>query len=515
MDHLDPNAAYIEYINDQESPVIVCLECLESEDWEDRVKRRQTRDSRTGTRYDSGEKVLGAPASSRFSKILGLDWDYERQTSLAIEHWLFILRLAAVTAGALLVLVGVAIFAGVSGSIFVSMTTGLAWFGAAIELYRATWTFLVARPGLVLAGLGVAYFAHLYDYYRSIEPRAVDLGYTRPRWHYLAVFAAVGFIGGVGWSLINAGVLISSVLPVAVIAWSAGAVGLVYFLHYTLLEDRWSYGLRIRPALWKFPVQYTVALTVYDGLVGLPGPPVVASLTALVPPAVGLLYAGRRYLAFTETWLSVQQTLSRATRWRPGGRSPSDDAIWQSQEFGTAEKEGGTDTGRSQRRDERVEKLEAELARVTEELESLRASDSTQTDTDTDTQSDDLLTELFRLKANLERALDADGEVRDGVAAIDRQLERVLEREGIDLVEAEGSVDPTKHRVVGTVESSAHEPGEIVEVYRPGFRRGDQILQEAYVVVAADPESETTSNTDRGNPPDGRFDTEDRRGGSS
>ena len=152
---------------------------------------------------------------------------------------------------------------------------------------------------------------------------------------------------------------------------------------------------------------------------------------------------------------------------------------------------------------------------MTEELENLRASDSMQTDTDTESQSDDLLTELFRLKANLGRALDADGEVRDGVATIDRQLERVLEREGIDLIEAEGPVDPTKHRVVGTVESSAHEPGEIVEVYRPGFRRGDQILQEAYVVVAADPESETTSNTDRGNPPDGQFDTEDRHGGSS
>jgi molecular chaperone GrpE len=429
--------------------------------------------------------------------------------------------LAAVTAGALLVLVGVAIFAGVSGSIFVSMTTGLAWFGAAIDLYRTTGAFLVARPGFVLAGLGVAYFAHLYDYYRSIEPLAVDLGYTRPRWHYLAVFAAVGFIGGVGWSLINAGVLISSVLPGAVIAWSAGAVGLVYFLHYTLLEDRWSYGLRIRPALWKFPVQYAVALTVYDGLVGLPGPPVVASLTALVPPSVGLLYAGRRYLAFTETWLSIQQTLSRATRWRPFGRSPSDDGRWQSQEFGTLgdrrpiDEEDGTGTGRSQRQDERVEKLEAELARVTEELENLRASDSTQADSATNTQSDDLLTELFRLKANLGRALDADGEVRDGVATIDRQLERVLEREGIDLVEAEGPVDPTKHRVVGTVESSAHEPGEIVEVYRPGFRRGDQILQEAYVVVAADPESETTSDADRENPPDGQFDTEDRHGGSS
>ena len=140
---------------------------------------------------------------------------------------------------------------------------------------------------------------------------------------------------------------------------------------------------------------------------------------------------------------------------------------------------------------------------------------STQVDTNTDAQSDDLLTELFRLKANLERALNADGEVRDGVATIDRQLEAVLEREGIDLIKAEGPVDPTKHRVVGMVESSTHQPGEIVEVYRPGFRRGDHILQEAYVVVATEPDSETASETDREDPSDDRADTEDRPGGST
>ena len=123
-DHFDLNAAYIEYIEGQETPVMICFECIERGDWEERAKRRQTIDSRTSPRHGSVQKILEAPASSRFSKILGLDWDYERQTSLAIEHWLFIVRLAAVTAGALLVLVGVAIFAGVSGSIFVSMTTG-------------------------------------------------------------------------------------------------------------------------------------------------------------------------------------------------------------------------------------------------------------------------------------------------------------------------------------------------------------------------------------------------------
>lgn len=481
--------------------VVICEECNKEEDWKQRARDRRHGKARDRTRFLTVETLFRTPIRTLASWLSIHEFNRQQQTKLLIEHWLFVRRLAAVLAGFTLVLVGIILLAGITGSIFVSTTTGKVWIEGAIQLYQTGAAFLVAQPRLILAVLGIAYFAHLYDYHQSIRPQVADLGYTRPRWHYLAVFAATGFIGGLGWSLIDAGLLIPSVLPGAAIVWSVGVAGLIYFLHYTLLEDRWSYGLRIRSAFWKFPVQFAAGLKIYDGVIGLPGSAVVSSLVAIIPPVVGLLYVGRRYFAFTETWLSVQQALYRATRWCPLDRSSAGDGIWQSPTTGPfdekrpANEESRMDTDRIEPRDNRIEQLETELARLTEELEEARASDSAQKESEDTEDPEDLLPQLLRIKTNLERALDADGEVREGVEMIDRQIETVLEREGIEMVDASGSVDPTKHKVVGTVESPEHEPGEIVDIYRPGFRQGDRILQEAYVVVAADPDAEESRDS--------------------
>jgi molecular chaperone GrpE len=144
-------------------------------------------------------------------------------------------------------------------------------------------------------------------------------------------------------------------------------------------------------------------------------------------------------------------------------------------------------------REEQMQDLEARLARVRQELEEAREADSTGGPT-TD-EHDDMLTDLFDIRDNFQRAMDAEaalGEAADndlskGIELIDSQIRSILEREGVEEIDTSGEVDPTKHRVVKTVPTADAEPGEIVDVYQLGYRLDDRVLREAHVVVAEEP----------------------------
>lgn len=146
-----------------------------------------------------------------------------------------------------------------------------------------------------------------------------------------------------------------------------------------------------------------------------------------------------------------------------------------------------------QDREEQVEDLEAELATVKQQLRDARQTEPETAETATRSR-DDLLQDLFDIRDSFRRALDAEvafgeegtGGIQESVEMIDRQIRAVLEREGIEELDTSGNADPTKHKVVQTVESDSHDPGEIVEVSQLGYRRGEEILREAHVVVAED-----------------------------
>lgn len=159
-----------------------------------------------------------------------------------------------------------------------------------------------------------------------------------------------------------------------------------------------------------------------------------------------------------------------------------------------------------QDREERVEELETELATVSQQLRDAQQSEPETAETATRNR-DDLLQDLFDIRDSFRRALDAEVAVGDEGAAgiqesvemIDRQIMAVLEREGIEELDTSGNADPTKHKVVQTVESDSHDPGEIVEVSQLGYRRDEEILREAHVVVAENPaEYGTDENGDTG-----------------
>jgi molecular chaperone GrpE len=96
--------------------------------------------------------------------------------------------------------------------------------------------------------------------------------------------------------------------------------------------------------------------------------------------------------------------------------------------------------------------------------------------------------ELLPVLDDLERALEAaeqheEAKLEEGVKLVHRQLEQLLEREGLSLVETDGKFDPHVHEALLTQPSESEE-GSVIEVLQKGYRLGDRVLRPARVVVA-------------------------------
>jgi molecular chaperone GrpE len=99
-----------------------------------------------------------------------------------------------------------------------------------------------------------------------------------------------------------------------------------------------------------------------------------------------------------------------------------------------------------------------------------------------------IVKELLPVLDDLERALEAaeqheEAKLEEGVKLVHRQLEQLLEREGLAPVETDGKFDPHVHEALLT-QPSASEEGSVIEVLQKGYRLGDRVLRPARVVVA-------------------------------
>jgi molecular chaperone GrpE len=99
-----------------------------------------------------------------------------------------------------------------------------------------------------------------------------------------------------------------------------------------------------------------------------------------------------------------------------------------------------------------------------------------------------IVKELLPILDDLERVLEAaeqheEAKLEDGVKLVHRQLEQLLEKEGLAPVETDGQFDPHVHEALLTQPSDADE-GSVIEVLQKGYRLGDRVLRPARVVVA-------------------------------
>ena len=99
--------------------------------------------------------------------------------------------------------------------------------------------------------------------------------------------------------------------------------------------------------------------------------------------------------------------------------------------------------------------------------------------------SEHLVQELLPVLDNLERALEAGGDIREGVQATREQLAEVLAEEGLLPVASDGQpFDPNVHDAVMGQPSEEHEDGTIIQTFQRGYLLNGKPIRPAKVVVA-------------------------------
>jgi molecular chaperone GrpE len=95
-----------------------------------------------------------------------------------------------------------------------------------------------------------------------------------------------------------------------------------------------------------------------------------------------------------------------------------------------------------------------------------------------------LVERLLPVLDNFERAL-AHGEGGPGIELVLKELQGVLEQEGLEEIDAAGApFDPRLHEAFQVIEDPGVSEPTVREVYRRGYRLGDGVLRAPMVVVA-------------------------------
>jgi molecular chaperone GrpE len=135
-------------------------------------------------------------------------------------------------------------------------------------------------------------------------------------------------------------------------------------------------------------------------------------------------------------------------------------------------------------RRERDEYLD-DMRRMKAELENSRKRQEKERARLTQQASERLVRELLPVLDNLERALEAEGDIREGVVATLDHLTSVLGREGLNPVLSDGEpFDPTVHEAVMGQPSEEHEEDIIIQTFERGYTLNGRPLRPAKVVVA-------------------------------
>jgi molecular chaperone GrpE len=135
-------------------------------------------------------------------------------------------------------------------------------------------------------------------------------------------------------------------------------------------------------------------------------------------------------------------------------------------------------------RRERDEYLDS-MRRMKAELENSRKRQERERTLLVQLASERLVRELLPVLDNLERALEVEGDIREGVEATREQLLAVLEQEGLAPVASDGeSFDPAVHEAVMGQPSEEHEEDTVIMTLERGYVLNGKPIRPAKVVVA-------------------------------
>ncbi len=135
-------------------------------------------------------------------------------------------------------------------------------------------------------------------------------------------------------------------------------------------------------------------------------------------------------------------------------------------------------------RRERDQYLDA-LRRLKAEFENSRKRQERERERVLSMAAERLVQELLPVLDNLDRALEAGGDIREGVFATRNQLAEVLGNEGLLPVASDGQpFDPNVHEAVMGRPSEEHEEGTILQTFERGYLLNGKPIRPAKVVVA-------------------------------
>jgi molecular chaperone GrpE len=139
--------------------------------------------------------------------------------------------------------------------------------------------------------------------------------------------------------------------------------------------------------------------------------------------------------------------------------------------------------------EETLEMWRDRAQRLQAEMENFRKRQQRLADERVAADRERLLQAFLSVSDDLERALNAGGTDAESlrVNITYQTLMQLLDREGLDLIQAEGHpFDPTWHEAVGTIphQYANAGPDTVAEVVQSGYRLGDRLLRPAHVIVA-------------------------------
>lgn len=166
------------------------------------------------------------------------------------------------------------------------------------------------------------------------------------------------------------------------------------------------------------------------------------------------------------------------------GHEQGENGIETAEEEVTQEETPATSRGLESVRRERDEYLE-NMRRMKAELENSRARLEREHARAVELASERLVKELLPILDNLERALGADGEIKEGIEATREQLLDILTQEGLSPISSEGEMfDPAVHEALMTKPSNEHKEDTVIQTLERGYALNGKPIRSAKVVVA-------------------------------
>ncbi|MFB6111982.1 MAG: nucleotide exchange factor GrpE [Halobacteriaceae archaeon] len=133
---------------------------------------------------------------------------------------------------------------------------------------------------------------------------------------------------------------------------------------------------------------------------------------------------------------------------------------------------------------EEVDDLEERIQRVQADFQNYKKRTERRREAEQARATADLVDRLLPVRDNLARALeqDADADIRGGVEATLRELDQVLDEEGVEQIAPDvgDTVDPQRHEVVHREDDAGE---AVASVFRPGYEMADTVIRPAQITV--------------------------------